>query len=69
MILSVVGSILEVFTEIAEWLPTAITSLIPIFWNAESGLTFMGVLACAALAVSIVFLVMGIIQRFLHFRG
>ena len=67
--MSVIDSILEVFMVIAEWIPTAITSLVPIFWNAEAGLTFMGVLAVAALAISVVFLIMGIIQRFLHFRG
>lgn len=67
--MTVLESILEVFMVIAEWIPTAITSLVPVFWNTETGLTFMGVLAVAGLAVSVVFLIMGIIQRFLHFRG
>lgn len=67
--MSVLESILEVFMVIAEWIPTAITSLVPVFWNAETGLTFMGVLAVSALAISVIFLIMGIIQRFLHFRG
>lgn len=70
---TVLSAILAVFTEIGEWIPTAITNMIPIFWTAgESGggtLTFMGVLAVAGLAFSVVFLVIGIIQRFLHFAG
>ena len=67
--MSVLEAILAVFMDIAEWVPTAITSLVPVFWNAESGLTFMGVLAVSGLAISVVFLIMGVIQRFLHFRG
>lgn len=71
--MTVLTAILAVFTEIGEWIPNAITAMIPIFWTAgESGagtLTFMGVLAVAGLAFSVVFLVIGIIQRFLHFAG
>lgn len=67
--MNVIEQILAVFKTIAGWIPEAITDLIPVFWNAESGLTFMGTLAVASLAISVVFLIMGIIQRFLHFRG
>lgn len=66
---SVLNSILTVFDSIGEWIGTAVTSLIPMFYTAESGLTFMGVLAVAGLAFSVVFLLIGIIQRFLHFGG
>jgi hypothetical protein len=65
----VLTSIFEVFTAVVSWLTGAVTSLIPMFYVAETGLTFLGVLAVAGLAISIVFLVMGIIQNFLHFRG
>lgn len=67
--MSVIDSILEVFMMIAEWIPTAITSLVPIFWNAESGLTWMGTLSVVALAISFTFLLIGLLQRFLHFKG
>lgn len=66
---TVLDSILEVFTTIGEWIPGAVTNLIPMFYSAEAGLTFLGVLAVAGLAFSVVFLVMGLIQNFLHFRG
>lgn len=70
----VLDQILEVFTSIGEWIPGAVEQMIPIFWTAPVGdapgsLTFMGVLAVAGLAFSVVFLVLGIIQRFLHFAG
>lgn len=66
---TVLGAIFEVFTQVVSWLTGAVTSLIPMFYVAETGLTFLGVLAVAGLAISIVFLVMGVIQNFLHFRG
>lgn len=69
----VLDLILDVFTAVGEWIPTAVNQMIPIFWTAptaeggEGALTFMGVLAVAGLAFSVVFLVLGIIQRFLKF--
>lgn len=66
---SVLTSILAVFTMVGEWIGTAVTSLMPIFYVAETGLTFLGVLAVAGLAFSVCFLIIGIIQRFLHFAG
>ncbi len=66
---SVLTAILAVFTAIGEWISTAVTSLMPMFYVAETGLTFLGVLAVAGLGFSVIFLVMGLIQNFLHFRG
>lgn len=70
---NVLTAVLAVFTSVADWLSTAVQQMIPVFWTAsESGagsLTFMGVLAVAGLAISVAFLLMGIIQRFLRFRA
>lgn len=66
---SVLDSILAVFTAVGEWISTAVNNLVPMFYVAETGLTFLGVLAVAGLAFSVVFLIIGIIQNFLHFRG
>lgn len=66
---NVLAVILEVFSSVGTWITEAIQSLIPMFYAPETGLTFMGVLAVAGLAFSVIFLVMGIIQNFLHFRG
>lgn len=72
--MNVLQAVLAVFTSIGEWIPNAVTQLIPMFYTAGSGdtageLTFLGVLAVAGLAFSVIFLVIGIIQRFLHFGG
>jgi hypothetical protein len=57
---TVLSAILAVFTEVGNWIPNAVQAMIPIFWTAsENGggtLTFMGVLAVAGLAFSVVFL-------------
>lgn len=66
---SILTYILEVFTAVGNWISTAVNNLMPMFYNAETGLTFMGILSVAGLAFSVVFLVLGIIQNFLHFRG
>lgn len=66
---NVLTAVLAVFTMIGEWLVTTVPKLFGLFYSAENGLTFLGVLAVAGLAFSVIFLLVGIIQRFLHFRG
>lgn len=66
---SVIESITGVFTAIGDWIADAVLQLIPMFYSTESGLTFLGVLAVCGLAFSVVFLIIGLIQNFLHFRG
>lgn len=66
---TVLDAILAVFMAVGEWITTAVTNLIPMFYVAETGLTFLGVLAVAGLAFSVVFLIIGLIQNFLHFRS
>ncbi len=66
---TVIDAITGVFTSIISWIVTALNSIIPIFYNAETGLTFFGYLSIAGLAISIFFLLMGVVQNFIHFRG
>lgn len=72
---TVLNAILGVFTAVGDWFAKFVPSLYELFWTApaaEGGtgsLTFLGVLAVAGLAISVVFLVVGLIQNFLHFRG
>lgn len=65
---SVLDAVLAVFMAIANWFTEAIP-VITAFFYADGALTFMGVLAVAGLAISIVFLLIGVISNFLHFRG
>lgn len=67
--MAILTAITDVFTAISTWIVEAIGGVMPMFYVAETGLTFLGVLAVAGLAFSVVFLLIGIVQRFLHFGG
>ena len=72
---TVLESVLDVFDAIGQWFTSFVPTLFALFWTepttagGSGELTFLGVLAVAGLAISIVFLVVGLIQRFLHFAG
>ena len=66
---SVVGSITNVWTSIMQWFATSFGTVQKMFYDAGSGLTFLGTLAVCGLAIGVFFLLMGVIQNFLHFRG
>lgn len=68
MTTTVLDAVLAVFSSVGDWITNAVADIIPMFY-AEGSLTFLGVLAVAGLAFSVIFLVLGIIQNFLHFRG
>ena len=65
-----IQAITNVFSGLGEWIVDFLPTVQSIFWDSTANtLTLMGVLAVCGLAVSIFFLLMGIIQNFLHFRG
>lgn len=61
-------AILSVFTAVGGWLVETVNSLVPMFYSAESVLTFLGVLGVAGLAFSVAFLLIGLIKSWLRFR-
>lgn len=65
----ILTKIFEVFTTVGSWITTTIPTLYPLFYTAENGLTLLGVLAVVGLGMSVIFLLIGIIQKFLKFRG
>lgn len=64
----VLDVILELFISVGQWVSGAASSLVAMFWTGEE-LTFVGFLAVGALAVSVVFLIIGFISRFIRFGG
>ena len=62
-------SIFDVFSAIGTWIVGQFPSLMQIFYTDAGDFTFLGILAVCGLGFSVVFLLIGIIQRFLHFRG
>ena len=66
---AIVTAVLDVFEAVGTWIAETVPTFIPMFYSAESGLTWLGVMAVMGLAFSVVFLMIGIIQKFLHFAG
>lgn len=70
----ILASILDVFSSVGEWISTSVNNMIPMFYTAggsgaEGELTFLGTLAVAGLAISVVFLVIRVITNFMQFRA
>lgn len=65
---SIITAMTAVFDSVFTWIGTALGSVLSIFW-ADGALTFLGTLSLVALSISIFFLLIGIIQNFLHLRG
>lgn len=72
--MGIITALTGVFDAVFKWILSAVNAVIPIFWTAGSGdtggsLTFLGILSLIGLAFSIFFLLVGLIQNFLHLRG
>ena len=71
--LSLLDAILTVFDELSTWIQDSLLTLSALFWNSAAdgtgGLTFFGILAVVGLGISVIFLLLRVIQNFLHFRG
>lgn len=67
--MDVLQEVLGVFSDVSSWISSAVTSLLPMFYTAEGGLTLIGVLAVAGLSISVTFLLIGVITNFLQFRA
>lgn len=64
---SVVG-VLETFSGVGSWLSGAIQSASTMFWTAESGMTVLGYLAVASLALAVILLIFSLIAGWLKFH-
>lgn len=67
--MSVLDKMFEVFDAVGTWIGEAVSAMIPIFWDSTNGLTFLGTLAVLGVAFAVMFLIIGIIQKFLHIAG
>ena len=72
--MSLVTEITKVFGAVGGWIITFLQSIIPLFWVEGSGetaghLTFFGILAAIGLAMSVFFLLMRVVENFIHLRS
>lgn len=65
----IISSFTGVWSDISDWIVDFIPKMVSIYYNTESGLTFLGTLSVVALGISVFFLIMGLIQNHLHLRG
>lgn len=65
---SLLDEFLSLFMFIGQWISGAAEDLTAMFW-LDNSLTLVGTLAVASLAMAVSFLIIGLISRFLHFRG
>ena len=65
--MNIIEAILGVWSKVLAWFGTAFEDLVPIFYVAETGLTFIGYLAVGGMAVSAAFLFLGLVQKWLRF--
>lgn len=66
--LSSVGSVFGVISGIGTWFVTGLVDFASIFYQADTGLTLLGVLAVCGLGLAVVFLLIGWIRNMLHLR-
>ena len=69
-----IGSITSTWTSIMEWVTESLGDIQVVFYDAtansgDGALTFLGVLAVISVAIGIVFLLIGVVQNFLHLRS
>ena len=62
-------SVFAVFAGIGTWLVSELANVTSLFYQADSGLTLLGVLAVCALGLAVVFLLISWIRNLLQFRS
>ena len=65
----VAESVLSVLTAVGTWFVSMITTMLPIFYSSETGLTIIGVLSVCGLGVGVILLVVNKVSDFFHWRG
>ena len=64
-----IANITSVWTSMMEWLVDALASVQSVFVSSAGELTFLGTLSVIGVAMGVAFLVIGVVQNFLHLRG
>lgn len=63
--MGVLDTVLNVFTSVGEWFAETVPTFYSLFYDAESGLTFIGVLSVIAVGIAIILLIFNLINSFL----
>lgn len=63
---TVVTSILAVFSAITEWFTSTLSEVGVLFYNADSGLTFIGTISVIGVAIGVTLMVIAMIRSLLR---
>lgn len=66
--MTIVTSITEVWNAVSTWFVTTIGSITDMFYDSETGLTFLGTLAVFSAGIGITIGVINLIRGWLHSR-
>lgn len=66
---SIVTAVFAIFQEIASWFLDSLLDFVQLFYSAEDGLTFIGVMALVGIGIGVVRMLFAIITSFVQFRG
>ncbi len=64
-----ITNITNIWAGIMEWLTETLSGTTGLFYDPKNGLTLIGTLSVIGISIGIVFLIIGMIQNFLHLRG
>ena len=64
---NILNAILGVWSDVLEWFGGAFEHLVPIFYTAETGLTFIGYLSVGGTAVAVALLFLALIKSWMRF--
>lgn len=64
--MTAVESVLSVFTALIDWFVTSIGAVVPIFYVAETGLTFIGGITVIGVAIAVATLIFATIRSMLR---
>lgn len=67
--MTVIESILDVWTALVEWFTSSIGSITDVFYTAESGLTFLGGLTILSIALGIATMIVATVRSYLQMRA
>lgn len=65
----IVSTVFNVFTSVGTWFIDSLADFVAMFYNAETGLTFIGVMALVGIGLAVARMLFAIITSFVQLRG
>lgn len=66
--MNIVQQMFGVFSDVGTWMIDSIKDITALFWDAETGLTFIGTLALVGLGIAVIRMIIAMIRSFMQLR-